>query len=33
LRQRDPAAARRYFWLSLREHPLLLKSLIRLAWG
>jgi glycosyltransferase involved in cell wall biosynthesis len=33
LRRTDPAAARRYYWQSFREHPLLVKSLIRFALG
>lgn len=33
LRRTDPAAARRYYWLAFREHPLMVKSLIRLALG
>jgi glycosyltransferase involved in cell wall biosynthesis len=33
LRERDPRAARRYFWASFRTHPLLVKSLVRVALG
>jgi len=33
LRRTDPAAARRYYWKAFRAHPLLLKSLVRLALG
>jgi glycosyltransferase involved in cell wall biosynthesis len=33
LRERDPRAARRYFWESFRTHPLLFKSLVRIAFG
>lgn len=33
LRRTDPAAARRYYWQAFRAHPLLVKSLVRLALG
>lgn len=33
LRRSDPAAARKYYWQAFREHPLLVKSLARLALG
>jgi glycosyltransferase involved in cell wall biosynthesis len=33
LRQTDPAAAKRYYWKAFHEHPLMVKSLIRLAIG
>lgn len=31
LRKTDPAAARRYYWDSFREHPLMVKSLLRMG--
>lgn len=31
LQATDPAAARRYYWQAFREHPLMVKSLVRLA--
>jgi glycosyltransferase involved in cell wall biosynthesis len=33
LRRSDPGAARRYYWKSFREHPLLLKGLVRYLLG
>jgi glycosyltransferase involved in cell wall biosynthesis len=33
LRNTDPTAAKRYYWQAFREHPLLLKSLVRFALG
>jgi glycosyltransferase involved in cell wall biosynthesis len=33
LRHSDPVAARRYYWRAFREHPLLLKGLIRFVLG
>lgn len=33
LRRTDPAAARNYFWKAFREHPLLVKGLLRYALG
>lgn len=33
LQRSDPAAARRYYWRAFREYPLLVKSLVRLAFG
>jgi glycosyltransferase involved in cell wall biosynthesis len=33
LQPSDPQAARRYFWKAFREHPLMLKGLVRSAFG
>jgi len=33
LRHTNPVAARRYYWAAFREHPLMVKSLLRLAIG